>query len=42
MSAERLASLPSPRCELAVPRGYRVGWRIRGGKKTSCYVERIR
>ncbi len=30
------------KCELFVPRGYRVGWRIRGGRPTSCYVERIR
>lgn len=36
------ASGSEPRCGLAVPKGYRVGWRIRGGKRTSCYVERIR
>lgn len=32
----------APACNLSVPKGYRVGWRIRGGKRTSCYVERIR
>ncbi|WP_342359623.1 hypothetical protein [Terrarubrum flagellatum] len=31
-----------PRCGLKVPAGYHVGWRIRGGKRTSCYIERNR
>ncbi|MBN9064813.1 MAG: hypothetical protein J0H41_20690 [Rhizobiales bacterium] len=42
-SAERpLAEGANPKCGLHVPAGYRVGWRIRGGKRTSCYIERIR